>query len=139
MFNSDIVKEDLANLNKHEKREFDTGASRNSADGKLEYDGFNSAPVDLYYAKYMHKHRFLEDGTMRSSDNWQKGFPIEVIQKSLGRHYKDYHLTTTGYTVMENGEAHDIKDILCGIIFNAKAHLHELVKHDKIVERNYKD
>ncbi len=120
------------------KREFKGGASRNSDEGKLEYDGFNSAVVDLYYAKYMHGHRFLEDGSLRDSDNWQNGFPLEVIHKSLARHYKDYHLTTTGYTVMENDKEHDIKDILCGIIFNAKAHLHELVKDDKIVERNYK-
>lgn len=118
-------------------RQFKTGASRNSDTDKLDYEGFNSPIVNWYYAQYMHKHRLLEDGTLRDSDNWTRGFPISVIEKSLARHYQDYHLTTRGYDVMENGEKHDIKDVLCGIIFNAKAHLHELLKDDKIIERNY--
>lgn len=117
-------------------REFETGANRNSDHDKLDYEAFNSPLVDWYYAQYMHKHRKLEDGSMRPGDNWQKGFPIDVIHKSLARHYKDYHLTTRGVKVKEGGGEHDIKDILCGIIFNAKAHLHELLKDKTYVERN---
>lgn len=120
-------------------REFKSGANRNNDEGKLDYEGFNSPVVDWYYAQYMHGHRKLETGELRDSDNWQKGFPLEQIYKSLARHYKDYHLTTRGYDVIENGEVHDIKDILCGIIFNSKAHLHELLKNDKIVERNFQE
>lgn len=119
------------------KREFKTGANRNSDEGKLDYEAFNSPIVDWYYAQYMHKHRLLEDGTMRDGDNWQKGFPLDVIQKSLARHYKDFHLISRGYTVVENGDEHKIEDILCGIIFNCKAYLHEILKETKVVDRNY--
>lgn len=118
-------------------REFDSGASRNSDEGKLEYNGFNSSVVDLAYAKYMHKHRFLEDGTMRESDNWKKGIPVPEIQKSLGRHYMDYRLICDGYNVIENGETHDLIDALMGLRFNVNAHLHELLKNYVDLERNY--
>lgn len=120
-----------------EKRVFKTGANRNSDEGKLDYEAFNHPLVDWYYAQYMHSHRKLEDGTLRDGDNWQKGFPPDVIQKSLARHYKDYHLVTHGIKVIEGGKEHDIKDILCGIIFNCKAHLLELLKDTKRVDRNY--
>lgn len=119
------------------KREFKSGANRNSDEGKLDYEAFNSPIVDWYYAQYMHSHRLLEDGTMRDGDNWQKGFPLEVIHKSLARHYKDYHLITRGYRVLEGDKEHFIKDILCGIIFNAKAHLHQLLKDEEVINRNY--
>lgn len=119
------------------KREFKTGANRNSDFGKLDYEAFNSPIVDWYYAQYMHSHRMLEDGTLRDGDNWQKGFPVEVITKCLARHYKDYHLTTRGIKVTEKGKEMKLEDILCGIIFNAKAHLLELLKDKKEVERDY--
>jgi len=120
-------------------REFETGANRNSAEGKLEYHGFNSPVVDLAYGKYMHKHRFLEDGTLRDSDNWKKGFPIQVIRTSIGTHNKDYELIMDGYTVMENGKETTLIDALMGLRFNVNAHLHELLKGDKIVERNFEE
>tara|TARA_R110000850_G_scaffold101867_2_gene210560 strand:- start:1603 stop:1980 length:378 start_codon:yes stop_codon:yes gene_type:complete len=119
------------------KREFSTGANRNSAEGKLEHDGFNSAIVDLEYAKYMHKHRFLEDGTMRDSDNWKKGFPLDVIVKSMGRHYMDFRLITERYQVMEDGKEHDMIDALMGLRFNINAMLHEILKEKKVINRNY--
>ncbi|MDC1191156.1 hypothetical protein N8148_03040 [Gammaproteobacteria bacterium] len=120
-------------------RKFKGGSNRNSADGKLDYEGFNSPIVDWAYAQYMHKHRFLEDGTFRDSDNWQNGGEdwLAELPKSLGRHYKDYHLTKRGYRVIENGKVHDLREILCGIIFNAKSELHELLKETKEVNRNY--
>lgn len=119
------------------KRQFQSGANRNSDIGKLDYEAFNAPIVDWYYAQYMHSHRKLEDGTLRDGDNWQKGFPIEVITKSLARHYKDYHLTTRGIKVLEKGKEMKLEDILCGIIFNAKAHLLELLKDRKEVERDF--
>lgn len=125
--------------NNNMTRVFKSGATRNPDNNKLDYEAFNSPVVDWYYAQYMHKHRFLEDGTMRDGDNWQKGFPLDVINKSLARHYKDYHLASRGYEVLENGDPVDIKDILCGIIFNCKAYLHEVLKDKKQIERNYED
>jgi len=49
-------------------REFKTGANRNSEEGKLDYEGFLHPLVIEEFAKYMHKHRHLEDGTLRDSD-----------------------------------------------------------------------
>ena len=101
-------------------REFDGGASRNSDEGKLEYAGFNSSVVDLAYAKYMHKHRFLEDGTMRDSDNWKKGIPQKQYIKSLVRHTMDVWLENRGY------KSRDGKiDAICGVLFNAQGWLFE--------------
>jgi hypothetical protein len=119
------------------KRVFESGASRNSDEGKLDHGGFNSAIVDLEYAKYMHKNRFLEDGTMRDGDNWKKGFPIEEIVKSINRHHMDFRLLTEGYIVLEDEQEHKMKQALMGLRFNVNAYLHEMMKHDVNVNRNY--
>jgi hypothetical protein len=63
-------------------REFETGATRNPEEGKLDYEGFLSPLVLECYAKYMHEHRLQSDGKLRDSDNWQKGIPKEVYMKS---------------------------------------------------------
>jgi hypothetical protein len=49
----------------------------------------------------MHGHRFLEDGTMRDADNWQKGLPNEWLMESLGRHYHDVWNIMRGYYVFK--------------------------------------
>lgn len=121
------------------KREFLGGSTRNSSDGKLDYEGFNSPIVDWRYAQYMHSHRIMEDGSMRDSDNWQiggKDWEAE-LPKSMYRHFMDYRLLERGYKVTENGKSIDMEDVLCGIIFNCKAKLHEMLKDKKQVERNY--
>ena len=120
-------------------RRFNGGSTRNGNDNKMDYEGFNSSIVDLAYAKYMHAHRFLEDGSMRDSDNWQKGgkdWEAE-LPKSMFRHFQDYRLMERGYKVTENGEELHMEEVLCGIIFNAKSKLHEMLKDTKTVERNY--
>ncbi len=106
-------------------RVFDTGANRNSDTDKLDYEGFISPIALQEYAKYMHKHRFLEDGTMRASDNWQKGIPKEEYVKSLLRHTMDLWLENRGYESRENKI-----DALCGILFNAFGYLHEELKNN---------
>lgn len=68
-------------------REFATGATRDTADGKLDYEGFLSPLVLEGYAEYMHKNRMREDGTLRDSDNWQLGIPMSAYMKSLWRHF----------------------------------------------------
>lgn len=52
-------------------REFDTGANRDLDEDKYDYEGFLNPKVLEAYAKYMHKHRYLKDGSIRDSDNWQ--------------------------------------------------------------------
>lgn len=121
------------------KRVFESGANRNSDNGKLDYSGFNAPIVDWAFAQYMHSHRKLEDGTLRDSDNWQKGIPRNELLKSLIRHVKDLELIEAGYTVYENGNILDVTDVLCGIRFNVNAMLLDTLNGTTTVDRNYVD
>ena len=117
-------------------REFKTGATRNSDDGKFDYEGFNHPIVEWQFACYMHKHRKLEDGSLRDGDNWQKGIPRDQLMKSLMRHVMDLHLIHKGHSVVgENDEMVTIVDALMGIRFNVNA-LALDVYHPLIVMRN---
>ncbi len=108
-------------------REFESGATRNSEEGKLDYEGFLSPLVLRRYAEYLHAHRTLEDGTMRDSDNWQRGMPLDVYMKSMWRHFMDL------WTVHRSGSSQVLKQTieiaLCGVLFNASGYLHELLKN----------
>ncbi len=112
------------NQRNQSNREFSSGATRNSEEGKLDYEGFLSPLALERYAQYMDKHRHLEDGGLRSSDNWQKGMPRDSYMKSMWRHliqvWNWHRRTGVG------GET--IQDALCGVIFNAMGYLHEVEK-----------
>jgi len=105
-------------------RTFDSGANRNDDEGKLDYEAFLSPLVLKRYAEYLHKHRYLEDGTIRDGDNWQKGMPISSYMKSLMRHFMDVWLDHRGYLLPLDGR----EDALCGVIFNAMGMLYEIEK-----------
>lgn len=106
------------------KRVFKTGASRDTDDGKLDFEGFLSPAVLEEYAKYMHKNRFMKDGSMRASDNWQKGIPKDVYMKSLWRHF---------FSVWKgHRQGIDNKEDLCALLFNTMGYLHEQLKDDII-------
>lgn len=106
-------------------RTFDTGATRDSEDGKLDYDGFLSPLTLRRYAEYMHKHRKQSDGKIRASDNWQKGIPLAAYMKSLWRHL--IQLWANHRNPRESYKS-EMEDALCAIIFNASGYLHELLK-----------
>jgi hypothetical protein len=101
-------------------RKFETGASRDTEDGKLDYEGFLSPAVLEAYAAYMHANRKMADGSLRGSDNWQKGIPKDVYMKSLLRHtmklWKDHRA----------GKAS--QEELCAVMFNAMGYLYELLR-----------
>lgn len=102
-------------------REFDTGATRDSDENKLDYEGFLSPRALRRYAEYMHKNRKQADGKMRASDNWQKGIPKDAYMKSLFRHFMDvWALHRAGISADE-----DLREALCATIFNAFGYLHE--------------
>ena len=105
-------------------RIFDTGATRDSEEGKLDYEGFLSPLVLRRYAKYLNEHRVQADGKLRDSDNWQKGIPLNAYMKSMWRHFMDLWTNHRGYIGTER-----IEDTLCAIIFNASGYLHELQVH----------
>lgn len=108
--------------------EFSTGANRNISTNKLDYEGFISPLVLKRYAEFMHKNRHLPNGTMRNSDNWQLGIPLDNYMKSLARHEQDVRLHHDGYG--EEAEE-DIETALCAVIFNASGYLFELLKAKK--------
>lgn len=111
-------------------REFETGANRDSEEGKFDYEGFLSPFVVERFGAYMHKNRRLADGSLRDSDNWQKGIPFSVYMKSLWRHFLS---AWKHHRVLQKDPA-DLQTIshleedLCAIWFNTQGYLHELLK-----------
>lgn len=103
-------------------RTFESGATRDSDQEKLDYEAFNSPLVDRRYAEYMHAHRKQADGTLRPGDNWQLGIPEDVYMKSLCRHVTELRLIHDGWD-----PEGDMEDKLCAIIFNAKGRLFEIL------------
>jgi len=123
-----ITKEDLAmtriRLDEPSAvRSFESGATRDTDSNKLDFEGFLAPTVLLRYAQYMNKNRVLKDGSLRSSDNWQRGIPLEVYMKSLWRHFFDCWLYQRGGVGKES-----LEDALCGVMFNSMGYLYELLK-----------
>lgn len=104
-------------------RTFDTGATRDLDANKLDFEGFLSPLVLKRYAEHMHKARVMADGTMRASDNWQLGMPLDAYMKSMFRHFFDVWSTHRG---LETGS--DIETELCALLFNVSGYLHEHLK-----------
>ena len=73
-----------------EARYFSTGATRDTDQGKLDYEAFLSPIVLRRYGEYMHEHRMQSDGELRDGDNWQKGMPRDQYMKSGFRHFMDW-------------------------------------------------
>jgi len=116
-------------------RTFDTGATRDTEDGKLDYEGFLSGRVLKRYAEYMHKHRIQTDGTQRDSDNWQRGIPRSAYMKSKWRHFMDTFLLHRDLPHLAT--VPDLEESLCAELFNTMGYLHELLKErdDETVSR----
>lgn len=104
-------------------RKFETGATRDTDTNKYDYEGFLSPIVLRRFAEYMDKHRIQSDGTLRDSDNWQKGIPKDVYIKSLHRHFVDLWLEHRKYNGRE-----DIENSICAILFNSMGYLFEVLK-----------
>jgi hypothetical protein len=104
-------------------RAFGTGATRDTAEGKLDYEGFLSPLVLESFAEYMNSNREQKDGTLRNSDNWQKGIPKDVYMKSGWRHFFDWWKKHRGH---HGGDM--METILCALMFNVMGYLHEFLK-----------
>src|SRR3990167_1744155 len=104
-------------------RVFDTGATRNDDIEQPDPEGFLSPLVIGRYSDYMHKHRVQSDGTIRDSDNWQRGMPLNSFMKSGFRHFLDWWLEHRGHKSREG-----LEDALCGLMFNCMGYLHEFLK-----------
>ena len=102
-------------------RKFTTGGIRDDDEMKLDFEGFISPIVLERFAEYMHKHRFLKDGSVRKSDNWQNLFGDDhynVCMKSAWRHFFSWWKAHRGYTTEE-----DIEESMMGLLFNLQAYL----------------
>lgn len=104
-------------------RTFETGATRDDDENKLDYEGFLNPEVLRCFAEYMHMHRFQADETMRDSDNWQKGMGQSVYMKSMARHFIDtWRLHRFG---VRHGA--ELEDTLCALLFNVMGMLKEVM------------
>lgn len=113
-------------------RKFETGATRDADEGKLDYEGFFSPLVMERRAQYMHKHRFQSDGSLRDSDNWQKGIPIKQYVKSLFRHFVD-----VWKEVREIRTKEGLEEALCALCFNAEGILFEVLSKPATIGSAY--
>lgn len=104
-------------------RKFDSGATRNTDTDNLDFEGFFSPLAMKAFAEYMHENRIQADGTLRDSDNWQKGIPLDSYMKSGYRHFFDWWCEHRG---LESREG--MRKALCGLMFNLQGYLHELEK-----------
>ena len=108
------------------KRQFKTGANRDTNEDKLEVARFLSPEVIERFCEYMHKNRKLKDGSLRDPDNWKKLFGEnheQVCLDSLMRHTLSYWKNC--YTTKDDKQK---EEELCGIMFNAMASLYALLK-----------
>ena len=112
-------------------RTFDTGATRDTDQNKLDYTRALSPIVLERYVKYLNKHRKQPDGSTRDFDNWKKGLPFRESFSSLGRHHIDVWKMIEGFPAEDNHGPCNIDDTLCAIIFNATTMLYERLKGNK--------
>lgn len=99
-------------------REFATGASRDTEEGKLDFEAFLSPEVLQRFAEYMHENRKMADGSLRDGDNWQKGIPVSAYMKSLWRHFM------TVWRAYRRDERLPEQE-LCAMLFNVQGLLFE--------------
>lgn len=107
-------------------RQFSTGATRDTDENKLDYEGFYHPLVMERFAQYMNKHRKQSDGQLRDSDNWQKGIPKDAYMKSGFRHFMDWWRQHRGLEGQDT-----LEESLCALIFNAQGYLFETLKQKK--------
>ena len=109
-------------------REFETGATRDVVDDKLNYIKALSPIVMQCYVQYLGDHRIQADGNKRDWDNWKKGIPKETYLEGEDRHHRAVWKLLQGYPAFDNHGPVTLEDSLCGVIFNSMGLLHEIIK-----------
>jgi len=104
-------------------RVFESGATRDLDLNKFDYEGFLSPLVIERYGAYMHKHRVQPDGSLRDSDNWQKGIPRKAYMSSGFRHFLDWWKEHRGWPTQSG-----LEEALCALIFNASGYLDSILR-----------
>lgn len=116
----------MKSIKQAKTRKFDTGAVRDTDEGKLNYVKALSPWVIKKYVEYLGKHRQLPDGSVRDWDNWKNGIDKQVYAESLIRHAMTAWLLHEGCPIEDNHGPVTMEDALCGVIFNAMGYLYEL-------------
>lgn len=112
-------------------RTFGTGATRDTDEDKLDFEGFLSPLVLEAFASYMHGKRKMPDGSLRDSDNWQKGIPMDAYMKSMWRHF---------FAVWKgHREGQVAEEELLALLFNVQGYAHEILKGSDFVEHALKN
>ncbi len=106
-------------------RTFATGATRDTGEGKPDYEGFLSPQVIIRFGQYMDKHRYQSDGNVRDSDNWQKGIPRDQYMKSMFRHFVDLWSLHRSDRNGADTDIADFEEALCALLFNVQGYLFE--------------
>jgi hypothetical protein len=103
-------------------RVYDTGATRDRNEDKLDYRGFTSFTAWRRFAQYMHQHRKQADGQLRPADNWKKGIPVNDYLESMTRHFVDFEIAE------QSGNQEEAMELACAIWFNLQGYMHERLK-----------
>ena len=126
------LKKETGNITEHSDpksadamRTYHTGATRDTDQGKLDFEGFTNPFVRLRFAEYMHRHRKQSDGQLRDGDNWQKGMPLGDYLQSLIRHVEELDRWYRRGEVRPktSRDPQDEEDVACAILFNAAGFL----------------
>jgi hypothetical protein len=113
-------------------RVFGTGATRSPDTGRYDPEGYLSPIVVERFCQYMQKHQYQSDGTLRASDNWQKGMPRETYLKGMFRHFLHLWTRHRGYAVKDTNAAGSIEEDLCALLFNVQGYLFEILKQQEV-------
>jgi len=109
-------------------RKFETGAIRDSDEGKIKYVDAICLEFFQMYGSYMRKHCVQKDGQCRSTSNWKKGFGLDVTIDSFFRHAVDFVLSHYGIPV-DSKLSHE--DLACAVRFNLEAYMQEYLDKKK--------
>ena len=109
-------------------RTFLSGATRSPDEGRDDPEGYLYPLVIDRFNEYMTKHRVQSDGSLRDSDNWQKGMPRAAWMKGLLRHVLHLWTRHRGFPVRDEGAAANAEEDCCAIIFGAQGYLLELLR-----------
>lgn len=111
-----------------ELQAFESGATRSADVGKPDYEGFIAPVVLAAYGEYMHEHRTQRDGSVRASDNWQSGIPVNNYIKSLVRHVIElwlFHRTGIAPMNKDSGKPFTKHELCSAIMFNIMGYFKE--------------
>lgn len=115
-------------LSKPMVRQFETGATRSPDSERYDPEGFFSPLVFEAFCEYMNSHRLQSDGTLRASDNWQKGLPLSTYMKGMWRHFLHLWKRHRNFRVSDPLAGKNIEEDLCALLFNVQGYLHEHLK-----------